>query len=91
MTTEKAKEMQLWVAMFEGKTISLEEAKRVIARVKTRNKILKEEFDLTEEEIGILLRYRDKLKRFVYDLKQISDFKVQERIAEIERRALKRM
>lgn len=83
--------VQVGIALFEGRSITLTEARKILVQTNRRNKILKEEFSLTSDEIAALLVNRGKVKELASDLAQQSESEVRERIRQIETRALKAM
>ena len=85
------KEIQLFVAMFEGRSISLEEAEKIQKETKNRNKVLKTAFNLTDEEIQILCVHKDEVKELALALKRRLEDRVQENIRQIEQRTVNKM
>jgi ribosomal protein L13 len=91
MKKTTAQEMQLLIAMFEGRSVSLGEATKIAKEVRRRNKILIQEFGLTGKEIKVLLFNKEKLKQFASKLQEEWDVRVENRINGIKATALKKM
>lgn len=85
------KEIQLAVAIFEGRSISLEEAKQIQKETENRNKVLKTAFGLTDEEIHILCLNKDEVKGLALALKEKLQERVQENMRRLEVKALQKM
>jgi len=85
------KEIQLAVAIFEGRSISLEEAKKIRGETNQRMQVLKATFGLTDEEIHILCLNKDEVKGLALGLKENLKEKGRESLLRVEGRVLHKM
>jgi len=91
MKKMNSKDVKLFKQMFEGQEVSLAEARKILIYNNRRDKVMRREFGLTQEEVLELLRNNEKVKELAQALKEKSDSRVRSRIAAIESKAIQGM
>ncbi len=90
-----AENLRLGIAIFEGRDVTLEEAKKSLMKTRRRDRVLKESFGLSENDLDIicgrLTEISQVLTKYCELEREIHAQSTRERMQQIEAKALARM
>ncbi len=84
-------DMKQNVALFEGRRIDDNEAKRMLTATTKRNNMLKKTFGLSDKQVNTVCGYTDEISSILIAFCDRKEEEVKERVRGIEQRAMNQM